>query len=170
MKKIKEGMNNMRNKVNITINSRVYTITANEDAEYLKSLGDYVNGKVQIVLSEGTHVMGEKPLVLAALNICDEYFKLMNRNDSKEQVSKLLTENRRLEKEIRDLERAEQDSGNKAAEAAEELRITQKVLEETEEKVKFLEGQIKVKETQIKKQKSEFAIREKELLDMLESK
>ena len=165
MKKIKEGMNNMRNRVNITINSRVYTITANEDAEYLKSLGDYVNGKVQIVLSEGTHVMGEKPLVLAALNICDEYFKLMNRNDSK-----LLTENRRLEKEIRDLERAEQDSGNKAAEAAEELRITQKVLEETEEKVKFLEGQIKVKETQIKKQKSEFAIREKELLDMLESK
>ena len=48
--------------------------------------------------------------------------------------------------------------------------MTRKVLEETEEKVKFLEGQIKLKETQVKKQRSEFALREKELLDMLESK
>ena len=39
-----------------------------------------------------------------------------------------------------------------------------------EEKIKFLEGQITLKETQIRKQRSEFAIREKELLDMLESK
>lgn len=160
----------MLNRVNITINSRVYTVVANEDPEYLRSLGDYINGKVQIVLSEGNHVMGEKPLVLAALNICDEYFKLLDRNEPQEQLSKLLTENKRLEKEIKELERAEQESGSKMSETAEELEITQKMLEETEEKVKFLEGQIKIKENQIKKQKSEFAIREKELLDMLESK
>ena len=163
-------MNRMLNRVNITINSRVYTIVANEDPEYLKSLGDYVNGKIKIVLSEGNHVMGEKPLVLAALNICDEYFKLMNRNEPEEKASKLLTENKRLENEIKELERAEQESGNRAAEITEELKITQKVLEESEEKIKFLEGQIKLKENQIKKQKSEFAIREKELLDMLENK
>ena len=160
----------MQNKVNITINSRTYTVVANEDEEYLRSLGDYINSKVNIVLSEGAHVMGERPLVLAALNICDEYFKLMNKSEPSEKLSKLLTENERLENEIRAMRRAEKDSGAKASETEEELEMTRKVLEETEEKVKFLEGQIKLKDTQIKKQKSEFAIREKERLDMMENK
>ena len=38
------------------------------------------------------------------------------------------------------------------------------------EKVKFLEGQIRLMESRLKQQRGEFAIREKELLDMLESK
>ena len=160
----------MQNKVNSTINSRVYTVVANEDPEYLKSLGDYINGKVNIVLSEGTHVIGEKPLVLAALNICDEYFKLLNKNEPEERISKLLTENERLEAEIRAMQKAEKESGSRTSELSDELDITRKVLDETEEKIKFLEGQIKLKDSQLKKQKSEFAIREKELLDMLENK
>ena len=165
-----KGTNDMVNKISISINSRIYTVVANEDPEYLKSLCDYVNEKVNLVLSEGNHVMGEKPLLLAALNICDEYFKLLDKSEPAEKLSDLLTENKRLEAEIRDMKKAEQESGSKAEEVADELDITKKVLEETEEKVKFLEGQIKLKETQIKKQRSEFAIREKELLDMLESK
>ena len=59
----------MPNRINITINSRIYTVVADEDTEYLKSLGDYINDKVNLVLREGNHVMGEKPIVLAALNI-----------------------------------------------------------------------------------------------------
>lgn len=165
-----KGTNDMVNKISISINSRIYTVVANEDPEYLKSLCDYVNEKVNLVLSEGHHVMGEKPLLLAALNICDEYFKLLDKSEPAEKLSDLLTENKRLEAEIRDMKKAEKESGSKADAVADELDITKKVLEETEEKVKFLEGQIKLKETQIKKQRSEFAIREKELLDMLESK
>ena len=165
-----KGTNDMVNKISISINSRIYTVVANEDPEYLKSLCDYVNEKVNLVLSEGNHVMGEKPLLLAALNICDEYFKLLDKSEPAEKLSDLLTENKRLEAEIRDMKKAEQERGSKAEAVAGELDITKKVLEETEEKVKFLEGQIKLKETQIKKQRSEFAIREKELLDMLESK
>lgn len=160
----------MVNKISISINSRIYTVVANENTEYIKSLCDYVNEKVNLVLNEGNHVMGEKPLLLAALNICDEYFKLLDKSEPAEKLSDLLTENKRLEAEIRDMKKAEKESGSKAEAVADELDITKKVLEETEEKVKFLEGQIKLKETQIKKQRSEFAIREKELLDMLESK
>lgn len=165
-----KGTNDMVNKISISINSRIYTVVANENAEYIKSLCDYVNEKVNLVLNEGNHVMGEKPLLLAALNICDEYFKLLDKSEPAEKLSDLLTENKRLEAEIRDMKKAEKESGSKAEAVADELDITKKVLEETEEKVKFLEGQIKLKETQIKKQRSEFAIREKELLDMLESK
>ena len=52
------------NRLNIRINSRVYTVVADEDVEYLKSLCDYVNEKVETVLREGNHVMGEKPVVV----------------------------------------------------------------------------------------------------------
>lgn len=158
------------NKLNIRINSRVYTVVADEDTDYLKSLCDYVNEKVETVLRDGTHVMGEKPVVLAALNICDEYFKLMAQNAPTEKISELLARNKELTDELHEVKRAENESAEKASQLSEELEITSKVLAETEEKVKFLEGQITIKENQLKKQRSDFALREKELLDMLESK
>lgn len=160
----------MPNRINLTINSRVYTVVADEEVEYLKSLGDYISDKVNIVLSEGQHVMGEKPLVLAALNICDEYFKLLDKSAPADKLSDLLTENKRLEGEIREMKKAEERKLEKETETKEELLLTKKMLDEAEEQIKFLEGQITLKETQIRKQRSEFAIREKELLDMLESK
>lgn len=160
----------MPNRINITINSRVYTVVADEETEYLKRLGDYINDKVSIVLSEGQHVMGEKPLVLAALNICDEYFKLLDNSAPADKLSDLLTENKRLEAEIREMKKAEERNIEKESETKDELFLAKKMLNEAEEQIKFLEGQITLKETQIRKQRSEFAIREKELLDMLESK
>lgn len=165
-----ERKNKMANRVNITINSRVYTVVANENKDYLKKLCDYVNDKVNLVIREGHHVIGERPLVLAALNICDEYFKLLDKSEPTEKLTELLTENSRLEEEIRDMKKTEGQISKQAAETAEELNITRKVLDEAEEKIKFLEGQIKIKENQLKKQRSEFAIRERELLDMLEAK
>ena len=158
------------NKVNITINSRVYTVVADEEESYIKSLCEYVNDKVNTVLREGSHVMGERPIVLAALNICDEYFKLLNSSEDSVKASELMTRINELEEELRDIKRSEEKARDSGAEVAEELNVTQKVLEETEEKVKFLEGQITLKESQMKKQRSDFAIRERELLDMLDSK
>ena len=68
------------------------------------------------------------------------------------------------------MKKAEERKLEKETEIKDELLLTRKILDEAEEKIKFLEGQITLKETQIRKQRSEFAIREKELLDMLESK
>ena len=114
--------------------------------------------------------MGEKPLVLAALNICDEYFKLLDSTNPVQNISEIIAKNKQLEAELRELRK---DGGN-AAEKIEELRseaaLAEKMFDETEEKVKFLEGQIRLMETRLKQQRGEFAIREKELLDMLESK
>ncbi|MBR0359747.1 MAG: cell division protein ZapA [Clostridia bacterium] len=158
------------NRINITINSRVYTVVAEEEEGYLKRLCDYVNEKVKLVINEGTHVMGEKPLVLAALNICDEYFKLLDSTNPVQNISEIIAKNKQLEAELRELRK---DGGN-AAEKIEELRseaaLAEKMFDETEEKVKFLEGQIRLMESRLKQQRGEFAIREKELLDMLESK
>ena len=158
------------NRINITINSRVYTVVAEEEEGYLKRLCDYVNEKVKLVINEGTHVMGEKPLVLAALNICDEYFKLLDSTNPVQNISEIIAKNKQLEAELRELRK----EGGNAAEKIEELRseaaLAEKMYDETEEKVKFLEGQIRLMETRLKQQRGEFAIREKELLDMLESK
>ena len=93
-------------RINITINSRIYTVVANEDEAYLKRLCDYVNEKVKLVISEGTHVMGEKPLVLAALNICDEYFKLLDSSMPMENMSEIISKNKQLEAELRESQRA----------------------------------------------------------------
>lgn len=158
------------NRINITINSRIYTVVAEEEEAYLKRLCDYVNEKVKLVLNEGTHVMGEKPLVLAALNICDEYFKLLDSSAPMQNISEIIAKNKQLEAELRELRK----DGGTAAEKIEELKseaaLAEKMFDETEEKVKFLEGQIRLMETRLKQQRGEFAIREKELLDMLESK
>ena len=158
------------NRINITINSRVYTVVADEEVTYLKRLCDYVNEKVKLVINEGTHVMGEKPLVLAALNICDEYFKLLDSSAPAQNLSEIIAKNKQLEAELRDLRK----DGNIAAEKIEELKsekaLREKMFDESEEKIKFLGGQIKLMETRIKQQRGEFAIREKELLDMLENK
>lgn len=157
-------------RINFTINSRVYTVVADENEEYIRRLCEYVNEKVNIVLHEGNHVMGEKPLVLAALNICDEYFKLLDAGASAEKLTDIIAENNQLKEELKDVAAAGSAVSERAAELKDELEITKKILDETEEQIKFLEGQIKLKEAQIKKQRSEFALREKELLDMLESK
>lgn len=158
------------NRINFTINSRVYTVVAEENIEYLRGLCEYVNEKVNTVLREGNHVMGEKPIVLAALNICDEYFKLLGESESVEKMSEVMAENKALREELKELKADQAGGMEKLKQTEEELELTQRILEETEEKVKFLEGQIVLKESQIKKQRSEFALREKELLDILESK
>ena len=65
------------NKVGLVINSRLYTVVSDESVEYMEMLGEHINEKVNAVIKDGRHIMGERPVVLAALNICDEYYKLL---------------------------------------------------------------------------------------------
>lgn len=157
-------------RLNITINSRVYTVVAEEEEAYLQRLCDYVNDKVKTVLNEGNHVMGEKPVVLAALNICDEYFKLMDSSAPQDKLSEVITENGQIREEARELEKENARMSEQLEQTKAQAEISERMLDEAEEKIKFLEGQISAMESKVKKQRSDFAIREKELLDMLESK
>lgn len=158
------------NKILININSRIYTVVADEDTEYLERLCAYVNDKVRQARAEGAHITGEKPLVLAALNICDEYFKLLDSAQSAENVSEILLKNKELEDEIKALKEETTHTEERITSIEGELALTERMLKEAEEKIKFLEGQVTVAEQRARKQRGEFAIRERELLDMLESK
>lgn len=64
-----------KNKLSVTINGRMYTLVSEESREYMQELSDYVNASVSKVINNNPSLMGERPIVLAALNICDELFK-----------------------------------------------------------------------------------------------
>ena len=59
------------NRVEVTINSRQYVVLADESKEYLEKLAGHIDEKVKLILKGGHNILGERPLVLAALNICD---------------------------------------------------------------------------------------------------
>ncbi len=158
------------NKLLININSRIYTVVAEEDTEYLERLCAYVNEKVKMAKSEGSHITGEKPLVLAALNICDEYFKLLDNTETSSNVSEILLKNKELQKELEALKAENADTEEHITSMEGDFALTERMLKEAEEKIKDLEEQVIAAEQRTRKQRGEFAIRERELLDMLESK
>ena len=127
------------NKVNITINSRIYTVVADEEERYIRRLCDYVNEKVNLVINEGNHIMGERPLVLAALNICDEYFKLLDTSEPSNNLSELLLKNKQLHSELSDLRKDESNSAREIADLKEQVQLAEKMLEESGSKLKVPE-------------------------------
>lgn len=64
-----------KNRLTVTINGRMYTLVSEETPEYMDELSARVNEKVAEVKRNNPGLLGERPIVLAALNICDEYFK-----------------------------------------------------------------------------------------------
>ena len=121
------------NRVSITINSRQYTVVAEESREYIERLGEHINEKVKNVLNGGQNVLGERPIVLVALNICDEYFKALESDDSvKVEIEKLNS---------RDLETA--NKNNKTLE--ETIKSLKEKLKAYEENTVVSDGKKKVK-------------------------
>lgn len=168
-------------KVAITINSRQYDVVAEESAEYIKMLGEHINEKVELVLKGGRNIMGERPIVLAALNICDEYFKAEEANKMfKEQLEmksekltsaqhenkKLRSDNKSLKSELNEAE-SDQISIDETALKAETAEVNKK-LSEAVEQIKFLEGQIGILENKLKKAEQDYTAREKEILEMID--
>lgn len=143
------------NRVSITINSRGYTVVANESVEYIERLGNHINEKVESVIKGGQNIIGERPVVLAALNICDEYFKAAHAGDLlKEEIEKLNEKNLTLQNTLRNLQ-METSSADSAQISIDETAVkaeaesAKRELEEANNKIKFLEGHIKSLENQI---------------------
>lgn len=168
------------NKVGLVINSRLYTVVSDESVEYMEMLGEHINEKVNAVIKDGRHIMGERPIVLAALNICDEYYKLLEKKSQidlsemsqlKEENAALRAENLNLleenEKVRQEKEKIEQE-GIEAAqtEAIAKIAALQKELEEANTQVKFLEGKLKEAELKNEKMKQEHDRRETEIIEM----
>ncbi len=90
-----------KNKLSVTINGRMYTLVSEESREYMQELSDYVNSSVTKVINNNPALMGERPIVLAALNICDELFKAelggkIMREKAQRNFDEIVAENKRL--------------------------------------------------------------------------
>lgn len=136
------------NRVSITINSRQYTVVAAESAEYIQRLGNHINEKVETVLKGGQNIMGERPVVLAAFNICDEYFKSAQEADElKGQVKLTADRNDYLEQKVYELKKqieemaSVQISMDEAALKAETAAV-QKELDDAKKQIKLLEEKL----------------------------
>ena len=137
------------NRVSITINSRQYTVVAEESREYIERLGEHINEKVKNVLNGGQNVLGERPIVLAALNICDEYFKALESDDSvKVEIEKLNSKIDNLKKENAELTSTKKDleTANKNNKTLEEtIKSLKEKLKAYEENTVVSDGKKKVK-------------------------
>ncbi len=64
----------MKNRVEISVAGRNYTITAEEGKDYVQRVAAFVDGQINEV-REATHVSALDAAVLAAVNLADLYFK-----------------------------------------------------------------------------------------------
>lgn len=167
------------NKVNLIINSRMYTLVSEESPEYMAKLGEHINEKIALVLQDGKNIMGERPIVLAALNICDEYYKLAEPKPGdkgfnervaslQEDVKKLKAENANLRADLEEAQSAQVTMAE--TEAIARSSAMQKELDEAQTQIKFLEGQIKRMEEKIEQVKEDYRKREDGLLNMFNVK
>lgn len=167
------------NKVNLVINSRMYTVVSEESPEYMAKLCEHINNKIKTVLRNGKNVMGERPIVLAALNICDEYYKLAEPKPGsdgadgriaslQEEIKKLKIENHGLKRELDEAQSAQITMAETEA-IAKSMKM-QNDLDEAYTQIKFLEGQIRRMEEKVENVKQQYQKRENDLFDMLDSK
>lgn len=73
-----------KNRVEVIINRKPYTIIAEEKQEYLLSLAEYVNEHMQEITKANPYLSQERAAVLTALNLCDTYFKLQKSSEELE--------------------------------------------------------------------------------------
>ena len=172
------------NKVQLTINSRMYTVVSDETPEYIEMLGEHINEKVLAVINEGRHIMGERPLVLAALNICDEYYKLAAEKSKIDmsEISAIKSENESLKNTIAAIEnenneliaeneklRADHTAAIEAEAVSKNIKM-QNELNEAQTQIKFLESKINELEEKNVKMKQDHERREQEIFDMFDNK
>ena len=137
------------NRVEVTINSRQYAVLAEESEEYIRKLADHIDEKVKLILKGGHNILGERPLVLAALNICDEYYKSEEAGRVLQgQIAACTDKLNRANAEIKTLMEAMHAAGAsgqvsfEGQEAEEKLQKAEDELQRAEDKIRSLEARI----------------------------
>lgn len=156
------------NKVTFTINSRQYTVVAEESVEYIEKLCAHIDEKVKSVISGGENVLGERPVVIAALNICDEYYKSLGAIDEvKAELQKMSAKNLKLQQLVKDLQKELSKSDNNQVSMDEAQLRAEK--ESSDKSLAAANGRIKYLEDKIKSLEKRYNDREKEIMEMIDA-
>ena len=162
-----------KNRVTVIINGRQYVMVSNESQEYLRRLADYVEAKVADVRKSTNNIMGERPIVLAALNVCDEYFKaLEGGNIVASQAERTSEKMRKLQEENDKLSEIISKSDYET-----DIKMLQKQLNDAQEEIRKLKSISAIEEIErLKKEhkmelealRIEYEAREREILGINE--
>lgn len=118
------------NIVTVKINDFEYSLKGAEDAEYISSLAQYVNEKVESIKNNNRKLGTSELSVLAAVNIVDELFKFnVDYKKMKDEYNELVSENNKLRSREESCIKKEENFHN--------------VVEQYEERIKVLQDQIK---------------------------
>ena len=116
-----------KNKVEAKIRGRFYNITASEPEEYIYKICTEVDKKMNQVAQMNSRLNTDMIAVLAAINICDDYYKAhMSEENLRTQILKYDEEADKYEKRIKELE-------------GEMEKIKQELKSKDEELTKFIE-------------------------------
>ena len=96
-----------RNKVELRIAGKDYTIIGTEPEEYIQRVGLYIDRKMSDILKTGNKLSTSMAAVLTAINVADDYFKCRDNEASlkqdlkqaQEELEALREEKRRLVEE-----------------------------------------------------------------------
>ena len=110
-----------KNKTNIKIRGKEYTVVGPETPEYMQKIASYIDNKIGEMMVANPTLNLEMGSVLAAINIVDEYFKALETSDnlrkhigeylddmskSRNEINNLRAENKMLKSRL-----GEQDKG-----------------------------------------------------------
>lgn len=166
-----------KNRVSMVINGRMYTIVSAESTEYMQKLAGHINEKVELVRKQGINILGERPIILAALNICDEYYKaLMGGRDYSGQLEELnrkmndiVDENKHL-RELLNESQFEIDIQTMQDKFTELMKRNEELVQKLESEQRKSERQLAAMQEEHKRElervKEDFAKREKELIEL----
>jgi cell division protein ZapA len=68
--------------VEVQILGQSYSVKTDQDAEYIKKIAQYVDGKLKEIYSTAPNVNQTKASIMVALGIADELFKLRIEQES----------------------------------------------------------------------------------------
>jgi len=74
----------MPGRVDVEIFGKVYTVRGEKDPEYVRRVAEYVDRKMREISQVTDTVSTSRIAILAALNIADEFFALMEETDELE--------------------------------------------------------------------------------------
>ena len=111
-----------RNKLEVKIQGRQYTIVANEPDEYIYKIASYVDKKISEVCEMNARLSTDMASVLAAINIADENFKAQQSEDNlRRQVLEYVDEAKKADERYRALELENRELALKLKEKEDEL-------------------------------------------------
>ncbi|HEX9062037.1 MAG TPA: cell division protein ZapA [Clostridia bacterium] len=99
-----------KNKVEIRIAGKDYTLVGIESEEYIQRVGLYIDRKTTEIMRQNSRLSTSMAAVLTSINVADDFFKSYEREqEAKNEVSRLMEELEKLKEENRKLTEKNED-------------------------------------------------------------